>query len=107
MASHCVTKRQCTIKPEGTDQRNTYARDYRSGSIREKTRHQPNALEDVPEHPNDLECEYILSAVVSDFEDGLLPDIILRVRLIPLPLGNRIRIDIDNGPGLANFERGH
>ena len=54
-----------------------------------------------------MEREYISPAVVSDLENGLLPDVILRMCFIPLPLGNCARIDIDDGPGLADFECGH
>ena len=107
MTPHCATKSQHTTKPEGTDQKDPYPRGCRSDSVGEKIQRQPDALEDILEHCNDLEREYILSAVISDFENGLLPDIILGVCFVPLPLGNCLRIDIDDRPGLADFERGH
>jgi hypothetical protein len=107
MTPHCATKSQYTIKPERADQKNSYARRCRSDSVREKIQRQPDALEDVLEHCNDLERKYILSAVVSDFENGLLPDIILRVCFISLPLGNCVGVDIHDRPSLANFECGH
>jgi len=75
--------------------------------VREEIQCQPNALEDVFEHRNDLEREHVLSAVVPNLENRLLPGIVLGVRLNSLPLGGRVGIDVDNRPGLADFERGH
>jgi len=84
-----------------------YPRICRSNTIREKIQRQPNALEDVLEHRNDLKRKHVLSTVISDFENGLLPDVVLGVCFISLPLGNCVRIDIDDRPGLADFESGH
>ena len=86
---------------------NPYARCGRSDPIREKIQSQPNTLEDVLEHCNQLERQYVLSAIVSDFKHSLLPDVILAVCLLSFALSNCVRIDVDGRLDLANFESRH
>ena len=100
---HCATKSQHTTKPEGTGEKNPHAGGCRSDSVREMIQRQPSALEDVLERRNDLEREYIWSAVVSGFENDLSPNIILRACFVPLPFASCVWIDINDRPGLADF----
>ena len=107
MTPHYPTTSQHTVKPNGPDQKGPYTRSRRGNSVGEEIQCQPNALEDIFEHRNDLKREDVLSTVVPNLEDRLLPSVVFGARLDSLPLGSRVRIDIDNRPGLTDFECGH
>lgn len=82
----------------------------RRHSVREEVERETEIGEDVFEHGDDLQSEDVLSAIVSDLEDGGLPDLEVHLALL-LPLGI-----VDNGVLrgrcgllllLAHFEGGH
>lgn len=59
----------------------TYPRRSCSHAIGKEIQSQPNAGKDVLEHCDDLQREDVLTTVIANFEDGLLPDIILSASL--------------------------
>ena len=86
----------------------TYPRRGSSDSVREQVDGQPNAVEDVLEHGDDLQCEYVLATIVADFKDRRLPDIILRdLDLNVVSISEHIALSNGDGPRLPNFEGRH
>jgi hypothetical protein len=104
---HYITRNKHVVDEEELNQRDPYSRRGRSDPVREKIQRQPNTLEDVLEHCDKLEGQHVLSTIVSDFEDSLLPNIVLGACFVSFSLSNCVRIDIDGRLRLANFERRH
>jgi hypothetical protein len=59
----------------------TYPRGCCRHAIGKEIQGQPNAGKDVLEHCDDLQREDILTTIIANFEDSLLPDIILSASL--------------------------
>lgn len=55
----------------------THPRRRGSHAVREQVQHQSEAGENILEHGDNLKCQDILSAIISDLEHSLLPDVVL------------------------------
>lgn len=64
----------------------TYTGSRRSHAVWEYIEGETDAREDVLEHRDDLKGEDVLPAIIPNFEDGLLPDVVLLDLFLPLPV---------------------
>ena len=78
----------------------TYPRRCCRHAIWKQIQGQPNASKNVLEHCDDLQREDVLTTVVANFEDGLLPNIILSASLdsstVAVKQGIWVRINFDS-----------
>jgi len=87
----------------------TYSRRCCSHTIGKEIQGQPNAGKDVLEHCNDLQREDVLTTIITNFEDGLLPDIIFSASLDPSTVAVKqgVWVGINFDPVFSDFECRH
>lgn len=86
-----------------------YTRTSSGHPIRKEVERETDGSEDVLEHGDDLEGEDILSTIVADLEDGLLPNVVLGANFhaVAVTIQKSIGVGVHHDSFLAHLERGH
>lgn len=81
----------------------THPRCSSCNPVRKEVQNKTCLQEDILEHGDDLQCEYVLSTIIADLEDSGLPHVVFRLLRYPVI----INIVTEDGPFFANFEGCH